>query len=93
MLLTTAVKPVFHGESQEWTYGSYNDWSKARILAPQACYASMWKPGACIYTVSIAPNPDHPHVTAMQEDAGIAEKASILSKYDKLKEVFSKTRV
>jgi hypothetical protein len=52
-------------------YGSDDDWSKTRILAPQAFYVSMRKPGARMYTVSIAPNSDHPYVAAAREEAGI----------------------
>ncbi len=61
---TTTAKPVFHWESWEWTYRSDDNCPKARILAPQAFYASMWKPGTRMYVVSIAPNPDHPHAVA-----------------------------
>jgi hypothetical protein len=33
----------------------------------------MYKPGACLYAVSIAPNPDHPDVVVHEarEEAGI----------------------
>ncbi len=71
---TTRAQPVFHWSAREWTYGSDNDGRKARILAPQAFYASMFKPGARLYAVSIAPNPDHLDVVAQEarEEAGIS---------------------
>ncbi len=61
---TTRAQPVFHWSAREWTYGSDDDGPKARILAPQAFYTSMRKPGARLYAVSIAPNPDHPDMVA-----------------------------
>jgi hypothetical protein len=48
----------------------------------------MRKPGARLYAVSIAPNPDHPEVVtqrAQEEEAGIPPE------YQDLKEVFSKS--
>ncbi len=90
---TTTAKPVFHWDQREWTYGSDDDWPKARILASQAFYASMWKPGVCMYAVSIAPNPDHLYVAAAREEAGIpSEDCRIPPEYEDLKEVFPKTR-
>ncbi len=70
MSWTTTARPLFHWEQREWTYGSDDDWPKARILAPQAFYASMQKLGARMYAVSMAPNPDHPHVAAASVRAG-----------------------
>ncbi len=64
MLWTTRAQPVFHWSAHEWTYGSDNNGPKASVLALQAFYASMRKPGARLYAVSIAPNPDLPDVVA-----------------------------
>jgi hypothetical protein len=48
----------------------------------------MRKPGTRLYSVSIAPNPDHPDVVA--QEAG--EEAGIPPEDEDLKEVFSKTK-
>ncbi len=46
-----------------------------------------------MYTVYIAPNPDHPHVAAAREESGIlSEDGRIPPEYEDLKEIFSKTR-
>ncbi len=41
-------------------------------MAPQAFYISMRKPGVHMYAVSIALNPDYPHVAVAREEAGIS---------------------
>jgi hypothetical protein len=69
-------------------YGLDDDGPKARILAPQAFYTSMRKPGARLYAVSVAPDPDYPDMVAQE----VREEASILPEYKDLKEVFSKTK-
>jgi predicted dehydrogenase len=74
--------------AREWTYESDDDGPKARILAPQAFYASMRKQGAHLYAVSIAPNPDHPDVVAQEARV----EAGIPPEYEDLKEVFSETK-
>jgi hypothetical protein len=48
----------------------------------------MHKPGACLYAVSIAPNPDHPDVVVQEA----REEAGNPPEYEDLKEVFSKTK-
>jgi hypothetical protein len=73
---------------REWTYGSDDDGPKARILAPQAFYASMRKPGPRLYAVSKAPNSDHPDVVVQEA----REEAGIPPEYEDLKEVFSRTK-
>jgi hypothetical protein len=69
-------------------YRSNDDGPKAMVLAPQAFYASMRKPGAHLYAVSIAPNPDYPDVVAQEA----REEAGIPPEYEDWKEVFSKTK-
>jgi hypothetical protein len=69
-------------------YGSDDDGPKARILVPQAFYASVRKPGARLYAVSIAPNPDHLDVVVQEA----REEAGIPPEYEDLKEVLSKTK-
>jgi hypothetical protein len=64
------------------------DGPKARVLSPQAFYASMGKPGARLYTVSIAPKPDNPDVVAQE----VREEAGIRPEYKDLKEIFLKTK-
>ncbi len=68
-------------------------WPKAGVLAPQTFHASMRKPDACMYAVSIVPNFDHLHVAAVREEAGIPpEYGRIPPEYKDLKQVFLKTR-
>ncbi len=87
------AKPTFHRESRQVMYRSDNDWPKARILALQAIYTSMQKLGVRIYAVSIAPNPNYPHVAAAIKEEGIpSEDGTIPPEYEDLKEVISKTR-
>jgi hypothetical protein len=46
-----------------------------------------------MYSVSIAPNSDHPHVAVAREETGIPfEDGRIPAEYEDLKKVFSKTR-
>ncbi len=46
-----------------------------------------------MYAVSIALNPDHPHVAVAREEAGIpSEDGRIPPEFEDLKKVFSKTR-
>jgi hypothetical protein len=46
-----------------------------------------------MYTASIAPNPDHPHVVTATEEVGIpSEDGPIPPKYEDLKKIFSKTK-
>jgi hypothetical protein len=86
---TTTARLVFHWDQGEWTYGSNNDRPKARILTPQAFYASMQKPGAHMYAVSIVPNPDNSYVTQAREEVGIPSEGDRKpSEYEDLKEVF-----
>jgi hypothetical protein len=74
-------------------YGSDNNQLKARILVPKAFYVSMRKQGTRMYIMSIAPNPDHPHLAATREETSIPlEDGRIPSEYEDMKEVFSKTR-
>ncbi len=62
-----------------------DNWPKARIPALQAFYASMLKPGARMYAVFIALNPNHPHVAAARKDAGIpSEDGRIPPEYEDL---------
>ncbi len=85
---TTHAQPIFHWSAREWTYGSDDDGPKARVLAPQAFYASMCKPGARLYAVSIAPNPDYPDVVVQEA----REKAGITPNYEDLTEIISQTK-
>jgi hypothetical protein len=52
----------------------------------------MQKLGARMYALSIAPNPDHPHMVAAREEAGMPEEAGLPPEYKDLKGDFSKTR-
>ncbi len=66
MPLTTHAQPVFHWLAREWKYRSEDDGPKVRVLSPQAFYTSMHKPGAHLFAVSIAPNPDHSDVVMLE---------------------------
>ncbi len=75
------------------TYRSDDNWPKARILASQAFYAFMQKPGACMYAFSIFPNPEHPHMAVARKEVGIPlEDGRRPPDYEDLKEVLLKTR-
>jgi hypothetical protein len=90
---TTVAKLVFHWESQEWLYGSNDNRPKARVLALQTFYASIRKPDARMYAVSIAPHPDRPHVVAARNEAGIpSEDGRIPLEYEDIKKVLLKTK-
>ncbi len=66
---------------------------KARIMVLLAFRSFMRKPGARMYAVFIALNPDHPYVAAAREEAGMPlEDGQIPREFEDLEEVFSKTK-
>jgi hypothetical protein len=88
MLWTTRAQSIFHWLTRELTYRSDDDGPESRVLAPQAFYTSMCKPGARLYAISIDPNPDQPDVVAQE----VREEAGIPPEYEDRKEVLSKTK-